>query len=177
MPRQINRTTHAVRPAHRGFTYLTLLFILAILTGGLALLGEVWHTVSVREKEAELLFVGHQYRLAIERYYLAGLRLYPRDLDDLLKDPRRPTTERYLRKRYIDPVTGKAEWGTVKAPDGGIMGVYSLSASKPLKVANFRLQDNGFDSSATYSDWKFIYAPALQTGATKVAPKTPAGKP
>jgi type II secretory pathway pseudopilin PulG len=170
-------TLHAARLKQRGFTYLTIIFILAILTGGLALLGEVWHTASQREKETELLFVGHEYRKAIERYFLAGQRLYPRSLDDLLKDPRRPTTERYLRKNYTDPITSKAEWGIVKAPDGGIMGVHSLSDDKPFKITNFRLRDKGFDNSEKYSDWKFIYIPVQQTGAAKPAPKPPAGKP
>lgn len=160
----------------RGFTYLTILFVLAILTGGLALLGEVWHTASRREKEVELLFVGNQYRRAIERYYLGGMQQYPRNLDDLLKDPRRPTTERYLRRRYSDPVTGTAEWGIVKAPDGGIMGVYSLSQGQPLKTANFRLQDTGFENTGKYSDWKFIYVPPQLASAAKPAPNPPAGR-
>ena len=74
-----------------GFTYMTILFIVAIMGAGLALVGEVWHTAAVREKEAELLHVGNQYRKAIQRYYLSGPRQYPRTLDDLLKDPRKPT--------------------------------------------------------------------------------------
>jgi len=44
----------------RGFTYLTVLFIVAILLGGLAMVGEVWETSAKRDKEAELLFVGNQ---------------------------------------------------------------------------------------------------------------------
>jgi type II secretory pathway pseudopilin PulG len=169
------------RRQQHGFTYLTILFVVALLSGGLALLGEVWHTASQREKEAELLFVGNQYRKAIERYYLGnpgGARVYPRELDALVKDPRRPTTERYLRQRYPDPITGKAEWGIVKAPDGGIMGVYSLSEDKPLKIANFRVRDKGFDNLEKYTDWKFIYAPPQPPAAAKPAPKPPpAAKP
>ena len=167
----------AQRAAQRGFGYLAILFILAILGGGLALTGEVWHTAVQRDKEAELLFIGGEYRTAIERYFLAGQRQYPRNIDDLLKDPRRPTTERYLRKRYNDPVTGKAEWGIVKAPDGGIMGVHSLSEEKPLKTANFRLTDKGFDKSEKYSDWKFIYMPLQPSGVATPAPKLPVAKP
>ncbi len=163
MPQAVHSTQH-------GFTYLTVIFLVAILGGGLALTGEVWDIASQREKEAELLFVGNQYRRAIERYYLSGPHQYPRNLDELLKDPRRPTTERHLSKRYADPFTGKAEWGLVKAPDGGIMGVHSLSGEKPLKTANFRLQDKGFDTTDKYSDWKFIYAPAQQASIAKPAP-------
>ena len=155
----------------RGFTYLTVLFIVAVLTAGLALIGEVWETAAKREKEVELLFIGHEYRKAITRYYLAGKNQYPRELGDLLKDPRQPGTVRYLRRAYPDPLTGKAEWGIVKAPDGGIAGVHSLSDQKPLKSGNFRLRDAGFESAATYADWKFIYTPtaAGQPGGAKPA--------
>ena len=171
-------TRRASVPAQGGFTYLTVIFIVAILGGGLALTGEVWHTVMQREKEAELLFIGNQYRRAIERYYLAGQNRYPAALEDLLKDPRRPTTERYLRNRYVDPMTGKIEWGIVKAGDGGIMGVHSLSDDKPLKSANFRTRDKGFDNVEKYSDWKFIYTPPQQpAGKSKPAAPVPAPNP
>jgi type II secretory pathway pseudopilin PulG len=158
-----------VRRAGAGFTYLTALFVVAILAGGLALVGEVWHTAAMREKEAELLFAGNQYREAIERYYLGGAGIYPRELSDLIKDPRKPVTERYLRRIYPDPITGKEEWGLVKAPDGSIMGVYSLSEEQPLKVAHFHARDYGFRNAAKYSDWKFVFAPAA-----RAAPQMPA---
>jgi len=151
----------------RGFTYLTVLFIVAILMGGLALVGEVWETLAKREKEADLLFVGNQYRKAIQRYVLSGKAQYPRTLDDLLKDPRQPSTQRYLRKLYPDPMTGKAEWGFVKGPDGGIGGVYSLSEDRPLKVAGFRPRDASLEGAQKYSDWKFTYSPAAQPAAAK----------
>jgi type II secretory pathway pseudopilin PulG len=153
-----------------GFTYLTALFIIAILGGGLALVGEVWHTAAVREREAELLQVGNEYRKAIERYYLSGPRQYPRTLADLLKDPRQPGTVRYLRKLYPDPVTGTAEWGLVKAPDGGIAGVHSLSEAAPLKSAGFAVRDKEFEAKTKYSDWKFIYSPATTTPTPGAAP-------
>ena len=156
-----------------GFTYLTVLFIVAIMGVGLALAGAVWHTASRREKEADLLFVGNQYRKAIERYYLSGPRLYPREFSDLLRDPRKPTTERYLRQLYPDPITGKAEWGLVKAPDGGVMGVHSLSEDKPLKSAHSRPRDREFAGAAKYADWKFVFTPAAQPGAAKPAQKPP----
>ena len=156
---------------NRGFTYLTVLFIVAVITAGLALVGEVWDTAAKREKETQLLFVGNEYRKAITRYYLAGKNQYPRALEDLLKDPRQPGTVRYLRRLYSDPITGSAEWGIVKGADGGIGGVYSLSEEKPLKTANFKVRDAGFDGAATYSAWKFVYnpVPAGQAAATAQA--------
>jgi len=172
----------------RGFTYMTVLFIVAVITAGLALVGEVWETAAKREKETELLFVGNEYRKAITKYYLAGKNQYPRTLEDLLKDPRQPGTVRYLRRLYPDPLTGKAEWGIVKSPDAGIAGVYSLSEQKPLKNANFRQRDAGFEAAQTYADWKFIYSPtapgqstaagqAAKPGATPPGGATPGATP
>jgi type II secretory pathway pseudopilin PulG len=161
-----------VTPARaQGFAYLTILFIVAIMTGGLAVIGQVWHTAAVREREAELLHVGNEYRKAIERYYLAGPRQYPRNLSDLVKDPRLPGTVRHLRRLYPDPITGNAEWGLVKAPDGGIAGVYSLSDDAPRKTAGFAVRDATFEGKTKYSDWQFAYAPTLAT------PDKPAAKP
>jgi type II secretory pathway pseudopilin PulG len=145
-----------------GFTYLAILFVIAFMGIGLALTGEVWRTAALREKEAQLLYTGGQYRRAIERYYLSGPRQYPRTLEDLLKDPRKPNTERYLRRLYFDPVTASSEWGLVKAPDGGIMGVYSTSDTKPMKTGNFDIRNRAFDGAEKYSDWKFVYDPTKQ---------------
>jgi type II secretory pathway pseudopilin PulG len=158
----------------RGFTYLTALFIVAILTGGLALAGEVWDTSAKREKEAELLFVGHQYRRAISLYHDSTpgpVKRYPRTLEDLIKDPRHPSTQRHLRRLYPDPLGGK-EWGLVKAPDGGILGVHSLSEDKPLKAAGFKVRDAGFEGVQKYAEWKFVHLPAAQP-----APAKPGAKP
>lgn len=145
----------------RGFTYMGVLFLVAIMAGGLALTGDVWHTSTMREKEAELLFVGNQYRNAIQRYYLTGpQRQYPRSLEDLLKDPRQPGTVRHLRRVYADPITGQ-ELVLVKAPDGGILGVHSGSDQAPFKNANFKLRDRSFDGAQKYSDWKFVFTPQV----------------
>ena len=162
----------------RGFTYLTVLFMIAILSGGLALVGEVWHTSAAREKEAELLFVGHQYRKAIERYYLSGpQRQYPRELTALLKDPRLPGNERYLRKLYPDPVSGQP-FAILKAPDGGILGVHSPSEEKPFKTGGFKVRDASFEGKAKYADWHFIHAVPVQAATIPkpaAAPNLPKG--
>lgn len=142
-----------------GFTYLTVLFAVFIFSAALALAGEVWHTAAVREREAELLHIGNEYRKAIERYYLSGPRQYPRNLSDLLKDPRQAGTMRHLRKLYGDPVTGKDEWGLVRAADGGIAGVHTLSDATPVKIAGFAVRDKELEAKTKYSDWKFVYSP------------------
>lgn len=141
-----------------GFTLLAVLFMVAALGVGMAAVGTAWETAARREKEAELLFVGNQYRHAIERYQQAtpgGIKTYPKRLEDLLMDRRFPQTVRHLRRLYADPLTGKSEWGLVK--DGeGITGVYSLSRDTPMKQANFTAAYKAFEGAASYSDWTFV---------------------
>lgn len=148
-----------------GFTYLTALFIIVIMGVGFAMLSELWHTASLREKEADLLYVGNQYRRAIEQYHAIVPNQYPRTFADLLKDPRAPNVRRHLRQLYPDPMTG-TEWMLIKSPDGGIMGVYSRSEERPLKIANFSPRDRAFSGAAKYSDWKFVPVQPTQPGAT-----------
>jgi len=148
-----------------GFTFIGLMVIITIMGIGLLSVGEVWHVAQKREKEQELLFIGNQFRLAIKLYKkhtppTNRLQIYPNDLEDLVKDPRYPSTQRYLRKIYLDPLTGKPEWGVVKTPSGGIYGVYSLSEETPIKQNNFRPVDQNFEGKTKYSDWVFLPASA-----------------
>ena len=145
-----------------GFTYLGVLLLIALMGMGMAAAGMFWRTQIQREKEQDLLFVGGQYRSAIEAYYNStpgAVKQYPTSLNDLLTDPRFPGTRRYLRRLYADPVTGSAEWGLVSAPGNGIMGVFSLGDGEPFKQANFRLRDTEFEHKQSYADWKFTYRP------------------
>jgi hypothetical protein len=97
------------------------------------------------------------------------LQPYPMSLEDLLKDPRYPSTQRYLRKIYLDPLSNSPEWGLLKYPNGGIYGVYSLSAESPIKRNNFRQIDKGFEGKTKYADWMFVYAPIINPNNPLVA--------
>lgn len=147
----------------KGFTYFGLLATILIMGIVLASAGVVWHVALKREKEQELLFVGDQFRRAIKSYYEhtpVQARRYPSTLEELLSDPRYPSTQRYLRKIYADPINGKTDWGLVKGPSGEILGVHSLSEEEPLKKANFRPVDKGFEGKTKYADWVFKYVQA-----------------
>lgn len=161
-----------------GFTYLGLLFAVILLGVVLSVGGVVWHTQSRREKERELLFVGAQYRQAIEAYralVVNGQRMYPRSLDDLLEDRRFPMPVRHLRKRYRDPMTHAREWGLVRTGDA-ITGVFSLSNEVPFKKVNFGLCCEAFEGARTYADWKFAVTPEAEP-ATQQKPAIPARAP
>lgn len=145
-----------------GFTYIVVLFAIAFIGVGLALVSELWSQTRQREKEHELLYIGHRFREAISQYYQRSpgtIKRYPETLEQLLEDKRYLTMQRYLRKIYIDPMTGKAEWGVIAAPGGGIMGVHSLSDATPAKLDNFDAADQSFGQSKKYSGWQFTYVP------------------
>lgn len=56
-----------------------------------------------------------------------------------------------LRKIYRDPMTGKSDWGLVMAPQGGIMGVHSLSTARAIKHENFRGSDQKLIGANVYT--------------------------
>jgi type II secretory pathway pseudopilin PulG len=154
----------------QGFTYLSLLIVVAITAGALAAAGGIWSQAAQREKERELLFVGEQFRQAIALYYWrtpGGAHQFPQSLDALLEDKRWPVTQRYLRRIYRDPLTGGTDWGVVEAPGGGIAGVYSKSEETPIKTAGFPMRYATFAEARNYTDWKFVFAPET--------PKAPGG--
>jgi type II secretory pathway pseudopilin PulG len=170
-------------PKQSGFTYLALLIAVAVGGGVLAAVGELTSHAQQREKEAELLFAGHQYRQAIAAYYErspGGAKVFPQKLEDLLEDKRYPMPQRYLRRLYPDPVTGKTTWGLMDAPGGGIIGVYSLAEQKPIKSGGFSREDETFADAAGYADWKFFYTPPKPADAaapTDSPPGAPAAAP
>jgi type II secretory pathway pseudopilin PulG len=173
----------ASRARANGFTYAGILVAVALVGLSLAMTGEVWQTTVQRDKERELLFVGDEIRRAISQYYddtPGGAKQFPKKLEDLLRDERYPTVRRHLRKVYLDPMTGKREWGLVMGPGDTIMGVYSLSTKAPIKRANFPPEYASFERAENYAKWQFAYsgasAPAgvpAAAGASAPAPGLP----
>jgi len=149
-----------MKSTEKGFTYIGLLIIVAVMGMGLAAFGELYSRTGQREKERELLFVGNEYRQAIASYYQKE-RTYPRKLEDLLEDKRFPMPVRHLRRLYPDPITNSSDWGLVQPTEGaGIVGVYSRSESTPVKTGNFSLRDSRFEGAEKYKDWVFSYSPS-----------------
>lgn len=141
-----------------GFTYVGLLALVVLMGLMLSAAGEVASTAAQREREARLLWVGHEYRAAIGRYWNQR-RAYPQTLQDLLgAAPDAPVQVHYLRRLYPDPMTNAVDWLLVPAPNGGIMGVASSSKRVPLKAAGFDAAEKDFADAKTYGDWQFTFA-------------------
>jgi len=138
---------------------LAAVVVVGILADGAVALSS---RITRADREAELLFRGQAYQRAIQSYYTSGqsTKTYPRNLDDLVKDPRFPN-KRHIRARYSDPMAagGKGEWLLMRATDGGISGVASASKEEPFKKTNFPKGLEKFDQATSYVDWVFEYVP------------------
>ena len=158
MPVFAKRVLRNSAASNAGFTYVWLLLAVAFMAVGLAAVAELATTAMRRDKEAELLFVGDEFARAIAQYRASssGSPQYPQRLEDLLADKRFPNVRRHLRRIYPDPITGSTEWGLVRGPGGGIVGVYSRSTTQPLKTANFPKGYEAFASATSYADWRFV---------------------
>lgn len=152
------RGLFSCRPPARGFTYLGLLFAIAL--GGIALAGTgiLWDMESRREKEKELLFAGEQYRKAISDYYSkspGAAKQFPARLEDLLDDKRHPVPVHHLRRLFREPMAPDGQWELIRQ-QGRIIGVASRSERTPIKIAGFAAGQEGFETAKTYGDWRFV---------------------
>jgi type II secretory pathway pseudopilin PulG len=145
-----------------GFTYVGLLALVVLIGLMLAAAGEVAATAAQRERETQLLWIGHEYRAAIGRYW-SHKRAYPQTLKELLGGaPDDPVPVRYLRRLYPDPMTNAVDFVLVPAPNGGIMGVTSSSKRAPLKTGRFDEGDQDFADASAYCDWQFTFVPVVR---------------
>lgn len=164
--RRFDHRPHA--RAGAGFAFLWVLLLVALLGLGLTAAVQIDSSVAQRQKERELLSIGRQFRSAIGRYYesqLAGrTHEYPASLEELLKDGRVPSLQRHLRQIFVDPMTGKRDWGLVLIA-GKIAGVHSLSERTPMKQSGFDAEDASFAGKRKLSDWVFSYPSDLMIRA------------
>ena len=147
--------------ASAGYVYLALLFSAVLMGSAMSGAAALWSAEQKRERERELLHIGHKFREAIGRYYnrSPGIKQYPPTLEALLNDTRFIVSQRYLREIYVDPFTNERNWGVIEAPTGGIMGVHSLSAEFARKTANFDERDKEFETKKLHGEWIFVYVP------------------
>jgi type II secretory pathway pseudopilin PulG len=140
-----------------GFTYLGVLILLALGSAMLAGAGERTQQALQRERERELVFRGQQIRQAIERYQQASPdgRL-PATWEELLSDTRSGTPVHHLRRRYVDPFTGRFDWVEMRDAGAGIKGVHSrVTLPSLLHKAGSSSVGPGGGAQGRLSDMKF----------------------
>lgn len=155
--------THSQRAqSERGFTLLAVLAAMLLLGLGSQKVVTVLAQEAQRERELMLLKTGAAVRTAIGSYYESSpgtTKQWPKDLEALLDDQRSVVLLRHLRRLDLDPVTRRAEWGIVRAPDGGVAGIYSLSQDRPIRTGGPDLDLYGVRPAQSYAEWRFVYQP------------------
>lgn len=145
------------RSSSRGVALLGVLALLATLAGLQFLLMEHHGLQRQRDREAQLIFVGEQYRRALASYARrtpVGAPPHPLRLEELLEDRRFPQPIRHLRQLWPDPYTGQADWVLIKAGDR-IIGLHSRSTAKPLRQ---RGPGTGLGAEVqTVGEWRFVH--------------------
>ena len=118
------------RPSEEGYILVAVIFMLALLIIALSVgVPDVRKSIE-RDREVETLHRGKQFIHAIKLYY-KKFGSYPMTVDALVKT----NNMRFLRKKYIDPTTGKDEWrpihmGQTKAPTAlGFFGVPMMGST------------------------------------------------
>lgn len=167
--------SRAAAAAHRarGFILFGLLIVLALGGWALAAYTQSAHAARQRDAELDLLWIGQQYRAAIESYYRATpgpIKQLPIRLDDLLQDPRFPAPVRHLRRIYRDPLAPDTPWGIIRL-NGQIVGVYSQAPGEPFRRADFDPGLESFAGALSYADWRFIWVPPRLPATPGPAPR------
>jgi len=141
-----------IRPkdtGEEGYILIAVLFMVAMVLIMLSIAAPKIAADIERDREIELQHRGHQYERAIKLYY-KKFGAYPPNMETLEK----ANNIRFLRKRYIDPATGKDEWhlihfgenktptamGFFGQPLGGVGGS-TLAGIGPGSVGNIGLSD------------------------------------
>jgi type II secretory pathway pseudopilin PulG len=97
------------KPSEDGYILVAVMFMLALLIIALTVAAPRIAKSIQRDREVETMHRGKQYARAVKLYY-KQFNTYPPNIDALVK-----TNEiRFLRKKYIDPTTGKDEWKIVR---------------------------------------------------------------
>jgi type II secretory pathway pseudopilin PulG len=155
----------AIRGRDDGFVMAGLLVAIAVMAIVMSVLLPVWRTMATREKEEELVWRGRQYDRAIQLYRKKTAAPGAPNVDELIKG-------RYLRKKYIDPITNSdfelvgVNPSTPNAPGAPqpkigfgqlISGVRSKSKARSLRE---------LDGKKVYNEWQFTYVPWKPFGQT-----------
>ena len=102
-----------------------LLVSIAVLMVIMSVAMPVWRTQAKREKETELIFRGEQYARAINLYTRKmGPGNFPPSIDVLVQ-------QRFLRKKFKDPMTEDGEFDLITAATAGQAGGQGPFGAQP----------------------------------------------
>jgi len=91
-----------VKPSEEGYVLVAVMFMLALLMIAMAVAAPKIAKEIQRDRELETMHRGKQYARAIKLYY-KKFNAYPTSVDALVNT----NQIRFLRRKYVDPTTGK----------------------------------------------------------------------
>jgi type II secretory pathway pseudopilin PulG len=98
----IRRRPH---PSEEGYMLVAVMFLMAIMVISLTVAAPIIKKQIQHDRELETMHRGKQYIRAIKMYY-KKFGAYPPNVDALVNT----NQIRFLRKKYVDPTTGKPDW-------------------------------------------------------------------
>jgi hypothetical protein len=172
-----NRPQAGSHTSESGFALLLVFLMAAIVAISLYMQIPRVAFQSQRQKEQLLMSRGEQYKRAIQLFVRANNR-YPGDIKDLENFNNR----RYLRHKFVDPVTGKDEWRLIHVNAAGVFTDSLLNKKKDADKdkkdqqpagPQFVAEEAGLGSNLNQG--QVITNPALNRRASEGGPPTPVG--
>src|SRR5580698_6007594 len=97
---------HNRREGEDGYLLVGVVVVVFLMLLALAVAAPTTARELQRDKELEAVHRGNQYVRAIQLYYRKVGGQFPGSFEQLEKT----NNMRFLRQRYVDPFTGKADW-------------------------------------------------------------------
>lgn len=176
-----------------GYAMVALLVGLGVMAVTLSVALPAWRTLAQREREAELVFRGEQYARAIALYQRRFANAFPPTVDLLVE-------QRFLRRKYLDPVTGAefqplyvGEAGAGQpGPGGGAQAQQGRgTAPAPLSAGPAPLGARGgimgvtsrsdamslreYNGRTRYNEWTFVAVEASTRAGAPQGSQAPTG--
>src|ERR1700729_504478 len=110
--KKTNRSTH-----ESGYVLLALMLVLTLMMIAMSVAAPRIAQQIKRQKEEELVHRGKDYATAVKRFVHKNGGQYPLSVDQL----ENTNHIRFLRKKYIDPMTGESDWKLVHTGEAQIV--------------------------------------------------------
>lgn len=150
-----------------GYLLIAVLFVMALLLFALATAAPRVSYDLRRDRELETVHRGMQYARAIKLYY-RKFGHYPVSLDEL-KDTNHL---RFLRRMYVDPMTGKQDWRLIHVGQSKTLSTPTNQVGVPAGQVGL----NGGASGGPGGGPGSLFGGGGQGGATLGAPGLPGGQ-
>jgi hypothetical protein len=165
-----------------GYIMVVLLIGMAVSAVWMAAMLPAWRQQAIRQKEAELIFRGEEYARAIALYWRKNNQSLPTSFDVLV-------SQRYLRKKYLDPMTNKeflavggvgpgstspGAGGRGQGPGTGPIGPAQFGARAGISGVRSTSTETSivvYRGQTSYSQFPFDYIMALQRMGTTTQPQ------